>query len=227
MSDTIPEPDTHVLSKVQLEADLDAWKSLRINIGVIGAQTELKKLLINKLVGINQSNVPSSSPPTTTTTTATAVPYSHCNNVNLVVWDLKASSEKELANCDLSSYDLLILFRDKPSSNSSAIDDDQKLIESLEKRGKKCLVVTFDSAARFDLSQLHFEIMQALTLLTRDHIASYGLSIEPASNQIVDAKTSILRSRIEKVAWLSSTFGHILNLPKFSMLCSFSFRLIS
>lgn len=225
MSDTIPEPDTHVFSKDQLEADLDAWKSLRINIGVIGEQTELKKHLINKLVGINQSNSPSiSSPPTTTaTTTTTAVPYTHCNNVNLVVWDLKASSEKELANCDLSSYDLLILFRDKPSSSSSA---DQKLIESLEKRGKKCLVVTFDSAARFDLSKLHFDIMQALMLLTRDHIASYGLSIEPASKQIVDAKTSILRSRIEKVAWLSSTFGHILNLPKFSILCSFSFRLI-
>lgn len=236
MSATIPKetsPTTTTTSRIatiskdQLEADLDAWKSLKINIGVMGDQTELKKLLIDKLVGVEPStpSVETSSSSSIQTEgliiedTTGAVPHTHSNNLNLVVWDLKASNQIELDKCDLTPYDLLILFRNKPGTSSAA---DRELIESIEKRGKKCLVVTFESSPNeFDFSRLHFDIMQALMILTRDHLTTYGMSIEPASKEIIDAKTSILRSRIEKIAWLSSTFGHILHLPRFNIFCKF------
>lgn len=200
-------------SKEKLETQLDAWKNLKINIGLMGSNSDLKNVLIGKLIGVEPFSGQESSENKVIAKTALAIPYSHSNNVNLVIWDMKASNKVDLERLDLNKYDLIIFFRDKPKSN------DDELIKSVEDRGKKCIVVTFDSPSRFDFSKLHYDIMQALMLLTHDHITTYGLSIRPISKQIIEAKTDILRSRIEKIAWLSSMFGHIFNFNRFNILC--------
>lgn len=218
MSDALPQEKLASKSHLKLETELDAWKNLKINIGVMGDQNDLKKFLINKLIGVEQCSSPEfpSNPKDDAFngSKAAGTPYTHSNNVNLIIWDLKASSQQDLDKVDLSKYDLLILFRDKPQAN------DGELVQNMEKRGKSCLVITFDSPNRLDLTRLHLDIMQALILLTRDHITTYGLSIDSASKEIIDTKTTILRSRIEKIAWISSMFGHLFHLPRFSILCN-------
>ena len=194
--------------KTKMEADLEAWKSLKLNIGVIGSKSELKTALINKLVGISSDQQSSNQEPTA---------YRPANNFNLMVWDLNTSKRDDLNQIDLNKYDIMLLFRE---NEKLLTREEQQLIEEVEKRGKKCLVVSFDdSPLKFDVSRLHLDILHAFTLLTSDHLASYGLSIEPASKEIIDAKTSILRSRIDKIALLSSMFGHIFQLPRFNIFC--------
>lgn len=200
-------------SKEQLETELDAWKNLKINIGLIGSKSDLKNVLIGKLIGVEPLSSQESDETKVLENTALAIPYLHSNNVNLIVWDMKASNKVDLERLDLNKYDLIIFFRDKPKSS------DDELIKSVEDCGKKCIVVTFDSPSRFDFSKLQYDIMQALMLLTRDHINTYGLSIQPINKQIIEVKRDILRSRIEKIAWLSSMFGHIFSFNRFNILC--------
>ena len=195
-------------NKAQIEAELEAWKALKLNVGVLGPSNELKTLLINKMIGVEAAP----------TGTDEAKAYIHPNNMNLVIWDLNTSKPDKMAKKDVDKYDLLILFRDKP------VKEDTEFVNEMEKSGKKCLIVTFDCSAKFDLSKLHLDIMRALMLLTKDHLALYGLSIRPPSSaEIIDAKKNILGSRIEKVAMLSSMFGHLFNLTRFNIICKICF----
>ena len=77
--------------KTKMEADLEAWKSLKLNIGVIGSKGELKTALINKLVGISSDQQSSNQEPTA---------YRPANNFNLMVWDLNTSKRDDLNQID-------------------------------------------------------------------------------------------------------------------------------
>jgi hypothetical protein len=211
MQSNQPEPETKLVntqslqSKAEAENNLEKWKNVKINLGVFGAKSELKTLFINKIIGVSSSlDQPQQQQ---------QILFPHSNNVNIVVWDL---GPLYLDSMDVSQYDLMIFFRE---DNKKISEDDTKFIENVEAKGKKCLFVNFDSHQNFDISKLHLDIMQILVLVATERLESYTLSIDSTSKEIIEAKKSVLHSRIEFVAHLSTMFGHLLQLPALSITC--------
>lgn len=198
--------------------ELDKWKNIKLNIGLIGENDQIKDYLIDKLTGVKVNSQ----------STASSRPFA--NNFNVQIWNIRR--EEDFDSVDVDKYDVFLLIR-----SGSFTATDYKLADMIESRGKKCLlvdvadkrsieptdkwVILVQSNDDDDIGRLNLEICKALELESPEKGTAYALTIKPISKDVIEKKTEILRSRAQEIALMSTLFGNMFAMPRFMIIVDF------
>jgi hypothetical protein len=219
--------------------DVDAWKTARFNIAVVGIPNTTKSLFVHKIACVDFEDATSSVDTQIRPSEQDEHDYvfinckRHGNNDQFYVWDLKpfgggssnASVDEYMADIKAEQFDVFILLRE-----ANGFDDkDQELAKAIKQLNKSVYFVQIDTLeneqAREEDHVFHFKSVADDSALSKLNLAIlndledndkkrvFTFSIEPLSAEILATKSLSLYARLHDIAVKSTMIGHLLSAP--------------